>query len=47
MNGDNLNNVRHETTDFPGIKEGNILKTKLMSLQHTVRTGTSENCIEE
>jgi hypothetical protein len=33
--------------DISGIKRGNIGKTKLMSLQHTVRTITSETSIEE
>jgi hypothetical protein len=33
--------------DISGIKRGNILKTKLMSLQQTVRTRTSETCIGE
>jgi hypothetical protein len=33
--------------DISGIKRGNIWKTNSMSLQQTVRTRTSETCIEE
>jgi hypothetical protein len=33
--------------DMSGIKRGNIWKAKLMSLKRTVRTRTSETCIEE
>jgi hypothetical protein len=36
-----------EPADISGIKRGNIWKTKLMSLQQTVRTITSETCIGE
>jgi hypothetical protein len=43
INGDNLNNIRHEASRY----FRNIWKTVLMSLQRTVRTRTSETCIEE
>jgi hypothetical protein len=33
--------------DISGIKRRNIRKAKLMSLNGTVRTRTSETCIEE
>jgi hypothetical protein len=46
MNGDNLNNVRREASRH-GIKRGNISKTKLKSLQQTVRIRTSETCKKE
>jgi hypothetical protein len=39
--GESEQYIRHE------IKRGNIGKTKLMSLQQTVRTKTLETCIEE
>jgi hypothetical protein len=46
INGDNQNDVRCEASGYLGKKRGNILKTKLMSLQRTVRTRTGEKCIE-
>jgi hypothetical protein len=45
INGDNLRIVK--PADISGIRKGNISKTKLMSLQQTVRTRTSETCIGE
>jgi hypothetical protein len=42
INGDNLNNVRHEAIRYFRNK-----KAILRSLQRTVRTRTSETCIEE
>jgi hypothetical protein len=46
INGDNLNNVRHEASRHFWNKKRQYMK-ELMSLQQTVRTRTSENCIEE
>jgi hypothetical protein len=46
INGDNLKNVRCETSRYFRNKGGNILKTNFMSLQQTVRTRISETCIE-
>jgi hypothetical protein len=44
INGDNLNNVRHEASrHFGNKKEGKFLT----SLQWTARTRTSESCIWE
>jgi hypothetical protein len=40
VNGDNLNNIRHEASRH-------FRKTKFMSLQRTVRTRTIETCIVE
>jgi hypothetical protein len=34
-------------SDISGIKKENIRKTKLMSLQETVKTRTSDTCIKE
>jgi Zn-finger nucleic acid-binding protein len=47
INGDNMNNVRHEASRYSRNKKREYLKTKVMSLQLTVRTRTSETCIEE
>jgi hypothetical protein len=47
INEDNLNNLKRETSRHFRNKTDNILNTKLMSLQRTVRTRTSESCIEE
>jgi hypothetical protein len=49
LNGDNLNNVRSEASKHFRKKKKirNIRNIKLMSLQQTVRTRTSETCIEE
>jgi hypothetical protein len=47
INRDNVNAVDCESAYISGIKRGNILKTELMSLQRTVRTRTSETCMEE
>jgi hypothetical protein len=47
INGNNLNNVRREANRYFRNKKRDYLKTKLMSLQQTVRTRTSETCIEE
>jgi hypothetical protein len=46
MNGDNLNNVGHEASRHFRNRRREYLKEKLMSLQQTVRTRTSETCIE-
>jgi hypothetical protein len=46
INGDNLNNVRCDTSRYVRNKKREYL-TKLMSLQRTARTRTSETCIEE
>jgi hypothetical protein len=45
INGYNLNNVRHEASRHFRTKKREYLK-ELMSLQRTVRTRTSETCIE-
>jgi hypothetical protein len=45
MNEDNLSNVGGKLVNISGTRKGNILKTKLMSLNQTVRIGTSEACI--
>jgi hypothetical protein len=45
INGDNLNNVRRESSTYFRNKKREYLKRKLMSLQRTVRTRTSETCI--
>jgi hypothetical protein len=42
INGDNLNNMRLRLVGISRIKRGSIRKTKLMSLQQTVRTRTLE-----
>jgi hypothetical protein len=47
MEGDNLNNKNCKPANISGTKRRNILKTKLMNLQRTVRTRTSQICIEE
>jgi hypothetical protein len=47
INGVNVNNLRRKAKVIPGTKGRNILKTKLMSLQRTVRTGTLETYIKE
>jgi hypothetical protein len=44
-NEDNFNNVRWEVSRHFRKRKGNILKTKLKSLNQTVRTRTSETCI--
>jgi hypothetical protein len=47
INGDNLNGVRHEANrHFRNIKQ-EIWKTKLMSLQRTVRTSSLDTWLEE
>jgi hypothetical protein len=45
INGDNLNNIRHEASRHFSNKKD--LKAKLMSLQRTVRTKILETCVEE
>jgi hypothetical protein len=47
INGDNLNNVRCEASRYFRNKKRDIRKTELITLQRTVRTITSETCIEE
>jgi hypothetical protein len=47
INGDNLKIVSREANIFFRNKKREYLKTKLMSLQLTVRTRTSEICIGE
>jgi hypothetical protein len=47
INGNNLNNVRREACRYFRNKKGEIPETKLMNLQRTIRTRTSETCIEE
>jgi hypothetical protein len=47
INGDNLNNVRHESSRQFRNKKRECLNDKLMSLQRTVRTRTSQTCIGE
>jgi hypothetical protein len=47
MNGDNMNNVRCEASRHFRNKKKEPLKDKLKSLQGTVRTRTSETCMEE
>jgi hypothetical protein len=47
MNGDNLNNVRYETSRHFRNKKREYLKAELMSLQQTVRTRILETCMEE
>jgi hypothetical protein len=46
INGDNLNNVRREASRYFRNSKRQYMK-ELMSLQQTVRTRTSETCIEE
>jgi hypothetical protein len=46
INGDNLNNVRRESSRHFRIKKREYQKEKkLLSLQQTVKTGTLETCI--
>jgi hypothetical protein len=45
INGDNLKIVRCEARRYFRNKKREYLKEKLMSLQRTVRTRTSETCI--
>jgi hypothetical protein len=47
INGDNLNNIRLEASRHFRNKRVDTCKTKLMSLQQTVRTRTLKTCIEE
>jgi hypothetical protein len=47
LNGDNPKNIRHETSIHLKKKRGNIWKTKLMSLQRTVKSSKLEICIEK
>jgi hypothetical protein len=47
IDGDNLNNVRHEASRYFRNKKREYWKKKLMSLQCIVRTRTLETCIEE
>jgi hypothetical protein len=47
INGDNLNNMKRETSRHFRNKERQYLKDKLMYLQRTVKTRTLETCIEE
>jgi hypothetical protein len=47
MNGDNLNNIRCETSKLLRNKNGEYLKAEMMSLQQTVRTRTLETYIKE
>jgi hypothetical protein len=46
INGDNLYNVRYEANRHVRNKK-DYLKDKIMSLGQTVRTKTSETCIEK
>jgi hypothetical protein len=46
INGDNLKNVRRATSRHFRNKKREYLKGKIMSSQRTVRTRTSETCIE-
>jgi hypothetical protein len=45
VNEDYLSNVRREASRYFRRRKGNILKIKLMSLNQTVRTRTSDTCI--
>jgi hypothetical protein len=47
INGDNLNNAKPEVILHFRSKKREYLKDKLMSLQLTVRTRTSDTSIEE
>jgi hypothetical protein len=47
INGDNLNNIRHEASSHFRDEKKEYLKTKLMILQRTVRARISETYIEE
>jgi hypothetical protein len=47
INGDNLNNIRRETGRHLRNKKRKCLKDKSNELARTVRTRTSETCIEE
>jgi hypothetical protein len=47
INGDELNNVRRESSRHCRNKKREYLKENLMSLQRTVRTRTSKISIEE
>jgi hypothetical protein len=47
MNGDNLNNVRREVSRYFRNKKREYLKDKIMRLQQTVETRTSETCVEK
>jgi hypothetical protein len=46
MNGDNLQNLRHETSRTLGKTKGNIRKAKLMSLKLIIKTKILEICTE-
>jgi hypothetical protein len=47
MNGDNPKNVRRETSRHFRKKKKEYLKGTINELARTVRTRTSETCIEE
>jgi hypothetical protein len=47
LNLGEISEINVDNLNISGIKRGNVLKTKLMSLQRTVRTRTSETCIGE
>jgi hypothetical protein len=44
-NEGNLSDIRWKLVDISGTRKGNIWKTKLMSLNKTIRMRTSETCI--
>jgi hypothetical protein len=47
INGDNLNNIRHETSRHFRNKKREYLKDKINELAQIVRTRALEACIEE
>jgi hypothetical protein len=47
INGDSLNNIRHEASSNFRNKKKEYLKAKLMTLQQTVRIRISVTCIVE
>jgi hypothetical protein len=47
INGDNLNNIRHEASRYFRNKKREYLKDKINELERTVRKRTSDTCIEE